>query len=47
MGTRNFSDAFKRDAVAKITEWGYPVANVLSLYRARRLFEVARRMPLA
>ncbi len=28
MGTRNFSDDFKRDAVAQITERGYPVSDV-------------------
>jgi transposase len=28
MGTRNSSDDFKRDAVAQITERGYPVAEV-------------------
>ena len=28
MGTGNFSDEFKRDAVAQITERGYPVAEV-------------------
>ncbi|MBG6211378.1 transposase-like protein [Labrenzia sp. EL_126] len=28
MGTSNFSDDFKRDAVAQITERGYPVAEV-------------------
>ena len=28
MGTGNFSDGFKRDAVAQITERGYPVAEV-------------------
>ncbi len=28
MGTGNFSDDFKRDAVAQITERGYPVAEV-------------------
>lgn len=28
MGKPNFSDAFKRDAVAQITERGYPVAEV-------------------
>ncbi len=28
MGTNNFSDDFKRDAVAQITERGYPVAEV-------------------
>lgn len=29
MGKPNFSDAFTRDAVAQITERGYPVAQVL------------------
>ncbi|MBG6148678.1 transposase-like protein [Labrenzia sp. EL_142] len=28
MGTSNFNDDFKRDAVAQITERGYPVAEV-------------------
>jgi transposase len=28
MGTSSFSDDFKRDAVAQITERGYPVAEV-------------------
>jgi len=28
MGKANFSDEFKRDAVAQITERGYPVAEV-------------------
>jgi transposase len=28
MGKPNFSEAFKRDAVAQITERGYPVAEV-------------------
>lgn len=28
MGTSNFSDDFKRDAVAQITERGHPVAEV-------------------
>ena len=28
MGTGSFSDAFKRDAAAQITERGYPVAEV-------------------
>ena len=44
MGKPNFSDEFKRDAVAQITERGYPVAEVLqrlgvsaySLYTWRR-----------
>lgn len=31
MGKGNFSDDFKRDAVAQITERGYPVAEVLEL----------------
>jgi hypothetical protein len=30
MGKADFSDEFKRDAVAQITELGYPVAEVLS-----------------
>ncbi len=28
MSTANFSDDFKRDAVAQIIGWGYPVAEV-------------------
>lgn len=28
MGTSNFSDEFKRDAVAQTTERGYPVSEV-------------------
>lgn len=28
MGTLSFSDTFKRDATAQITERGYPVAEV-------------------
>ena len=28
MGKGNFSDEFKRDAVAQITERGYPIAGV-------------------
>ena len=46
MGTGNFTDEFKRDAVAQITERGYPVAEVSkrlgvsqhSLYAWRRKF---------
>ena len=46
MGTGNFSDDFKRDAVAQITERGYPVAEVSqrlgvsqhSLYAWRKKF---------
>jgi transposase-like protein len=46
MGTGNFSDDFKRDAVAQITERGYPVAEVSerlgvsqhSLYAWKRKF---------
>lgn len=46
MGTGNFSDDFKRDAVAQITERGYPVAEVSkrlgvsqhSLYTWKRKF---------
>ncbi len=46
MGTGNFSDEFNRDAVAQITERGYPVAEVSkrlgvsqhSLYAWRRKF---------
>lgn len=30
MGKPNFSDEFKRDAVAQITERGYPVAEARS-----------------
>ena len=28
MGKGNFSDDFKRDGVAQITEWGYPVSEI-------------------
>ena len=46
MGSGNFTDEFKRDAVAQITERGYPVAEVSkrlgvsphSLYAWRRKF---------
>jgi hypothetical protein len=39
MGTGNFSDDFKRDAVAQITERGYPVAEVSKrLLCGRRIF---------
>jgi transposase len=46
MGKPNFSDEFKRDAVAQITERGYPVAEVSqrlgvskhSLYAWKRQF---------
>ena len=46
MGKANFSDNFKRDAVAQITERGYPVAEVSqrlgvsqhSLYEWKRKF---------
>ena len=46
MGTANFSDDFKRDAVAQITDRGYPVAEVSkrlgvsqhSLYAWKRKF---------
>lgn len=46
MGTGNFTDEFKRDAVAQITERGYPVAEVSerlgvskhSLYAWKRKF---------
>lgn len=46
MGTGNFSDEFKRDTVAQITERGYPVAEVSqrlgvsahSLYAWKRKF---------
>lgn len=49
MGKGNFSDAFKRDAVAQITERGYPVAEVSqrlgvsaqSLYAWKRKFAKA------
>ena len=50
MGKGNFSDEFKRDAVAQITERGYPVAEVSqrlgvsqhSLYEWKRKFAKAR-----
>lgn len=38
MGKPNFSDEFKRDAVAQVTERGYPVAEV-----SQRLGEVEER----
>jgi transposase len=49
MGKGNFSDEFKRDAVAQITERGYPVAEVSqrlgvsahSLYAWKRKFAKA------
>ena len=49
MGTGNFTDEFKRDAVAQITERGYPVAEVSqrlgvsqhSLYAWKRKFAKA------
>ncbi len=28
MSSSKFSDEFKRDAVAQITEWGYPVRQL-------------------
>lgn len=50
MGKSNFSDEFKRDAVAQITERGYPVAEVSdrlgvsqhSLYEWKKKFAQAR-----
>ena len=49
MGKANFSDDFKRDAVAQITERGYPVAEVSkrlgvsphSLYEWKRKFSAS------
>ena len=49
MGTGNFSDDFKRDAVAQITERGYPIKEVSerlgvslhSLYACKRKFAKA------
>lgn len=49
MGTGNFTDDFKRDAVAQITERGYPVKEVSarlgvsthSLYAWKRKFATA------
>ncbi|WP_341860925.1 transposase [Gymnodinialimonas sp. 57CJ19] len=46
MGTNNYSDDFKRDAVAQITERGYPVREVskrlgvsaYSLYKWLKLY---------
>lgn len=46
MGTGNFSEEFKRDAVGQITERGYPVSEVskrfgvspYSLYAWKRTF---------
>jgi len=51
MGKGNFSDEFKRDAVAQITERGYAVAEVSerlgvsqhSLYQWKKKFAQARR----
>lgn len=34
MGKANFTEEFKRDAVAQITEWSYPVAEVAKLLRS-------------
>ncbi|MBE7728334.1 transposase [Komagataeibacter sp. FXV3] len=54
MGKPNFSDGFKRDAVAQITEWGYALAEVSQrlpgsthcLYAwTRQLAKVVRRYP--
>ena len=49
MGTGNFTDEFKRDAVAQITEQGYPIkavserlgVNLHSLYAWKRKFTKA------
>jgi len=49
MGTGNFTDEFKRDAVAQITERGYPAKEVSkrlgvsthSLYAWKRKFAMA------
>lgn len=49
MGTVNFTDEFKRDAVAQITERGHPIKEVLerlgvslnSLYAWKRKFAKA------
>jgi len=38
MGKPNFSDEFERDAVAQITERGYPVAEV-----SQRLGDIDKR----
>ena len=46
MGTENFTDDFKRDAVAQIAERGYPVKEIserlgistYSLYALKRKF---------
>lgn len=54
MGTVNFSDDFKRDAVAQITERGYPVKEVSerfgvsqhSLYDGRANSRSRRRVML-
>ena len=51
MGEANFSDEFKHDAVAQITERGYPVAEVAqrlgvsphSLYAWKRQLAKVRR----
>jgi len=47
MGKGNFSDDFKRDAVAQITERGYPVAEVSwchGVTAPRRFAAVALRL---
>ena len=41
MGKGNYSDKFKRDAVAQITERGYPVAEVACRSRTN----LSRRLP--
>ncbi len=41
MGKANFSDDFKRDAVAQITERGYPVSEVSQRYIYLSLYEYA------
>jgi transposase-like protein len=48
MGKPNFSDEFKRDAVAQITERGYPVAEVSEhrdQFRVRTMCRCLRIQP--
>jgi transposase len=49
MGKANFSDAFKRDAVAQITERGYAVAEVSQRLRVSQhsLYEWKRKFAKA
>lgn len=40
MGTSNYSDDFKRDAVAQITERGYPGSGSIPAFGRQRVFSV-------